>query len=105
MDSGCSQALLSHGGLQTDSTASTPACPAESGRNLATRGAIAKFWLEVLVCCGHVPPFVTFEVGLDNWSNFVLYRAETIGAVYATLRVYVVWMVLRDWCDGWHISK
>ena len=64
-----------------------------------------KFWLEVLVCCGHVPPFVTFEVGLDNWSNFVLYRAETIGAVYATLRVYVVWMVLRDWCDGWHISK
>ena len=64
-----------------------------------------RFWLEVLVCCGHVPPFVTFEVGLDNWSNFVLYRAETIGAVYATLRVYVVWMVLRDWCDGWHISK
>ena len=64
-----------------------------------------KFGLEVLVCCGHVPPFVTFEVGLDNWSNFVLYRAETIGAVYATLRVYVVWMVLRDWCDGWHISK
>ena len=58
-----------------------------------------KFGLEVLVCCGHVPPFVTFEVGLDNWSNFVLYRAETIGAVYATLRVYVVWMVLRDWCD------
>ena len=63
-----------------------------------------KFGLEVLVCCGHVPPFVTFEVGLDNWSNFVLYRAETIGAVYATLRVYVVWMVLRDWCDRWHIS-
>jgi hypothetical protein len=63
-----------------------------------------KFGLEVLVCCGHVPPFVTFEVGLDNWSNFVLYRAETIGAVYATLRVYVVWMVLRDWCDHWHIS-
>ena len=56
------------------------------------------------MCCGHVPPFVTFEVGLDNWSNFVLYRAETIGAVYATLRVYVVWMVLRDWCDHWHIS-
>ena len=65
----------------------------------------SRFWFEVLVCCGHVPPFVTFEVGLDNWSNFVLYRAETIGAVYATLRVYVVWMVLRDWCDGWHISK
>ena len=34
---------------------------------------------QVLLSCVHLPPFVTFEMGLTNWSNFVLYRAETLG--------------------------
>ena len=37
------------------------------------------FWLEVLLCCTHLPPFITFEWGLVNWNNFILYRAETLG--------------------------
>ena len=38
---------------------------------------------QVLLSCVHLPPFVTFEVGLTNWSNFVLYRAETLGHLSA----------------------
>jgi hypothetical protein len=54
-----------------------------------------RFWLEVLISCLHLPPFVTFELGLTNWSNFVLYRGETLGALWGTLKVYHLWRWLR----------
>ena len=49
------------------------------------------------MCCLHLPPRLTFELGLLNWGNFVLYRGETLGAVLATLRLYLFWRCFRDW--------
>jgi len=31
-----------------------------------------------------------------NWDNFILYRGETLSAVWATTRVYLLWRILRD---------
>ena len=58
------------------------------------------FWLEAFVCTLHLPPFVTFEVGLLNWDNFILYRAETGFAIWNTLRLYRFWMFFVDWQLG-----
>jgi hypothetical protein len=33
------------------------------------------FWLEVLLCCSHLPPFVTFEVPVTQMKNFSMVRA------------------------------
>ena len=41
------------------------------------------------MCFIHLPPGVTFEYGVLNWSNFVMYRAETIFMMWNTLRLYL----------------
>ena len=56
----------------------------------------AAFWAEVLACLPHCPPFVTFEIVLYNWSNIVMYRAETFFCVINSVRVYLLWPVVRD---------
>ena len=56
----------------------------------------AAFWAEVLACLPHCPPFVTFEIVLYNWSNIVMYRAETFFCVINSMRVYLLWPVVRD---------
>lgn len=33
------------------------------------------FWLEALLCCSHLPPFVTFEVPVTQMKNFSMVRA------------------------------
>lgn len=58
------------------------------------------FWLEAFVCIMHLPPFITFEVGVLNWTNFMLYRAETGFAIWNTLRLYRFWMCFVDWQLG-----
>ncbi len=56
-------------------------------------------WVEVLVCALHLPPFVTFEFGTTNLTNFILYRAETLFCalnlcrVYLPFRVIIIWML------------
>ena len=55
------------------------------------------FWFEMLVLFVHLPPFITFEIGILNWDNFILYRAETGMAVWNTLRFYLFWMCYVDW--------
>ena len=55
-----------------------------------------RFWCEALVSCVHLVPFWTFELVMYNWTNIVMYRAETLGAVFNTLRIYLVWPVIRD---------
>lgn len=52
------------------------------------------FWLEMFLLVPHIPPYVTFEVGLTNWQNFVLYRAETLGCIWNFWRIYLVLDVL-----------
>jgi hypothetical protein len=37
----------------------------------------------------HLPPGVTFEFGVVNWDNFVLYRGETICMMFNTLRIFL----------------
>ena len=55
------------------------------------------FWLEAILCSIHLPPFMTFEIGLLNWENFILYRAETAFAVWNTLRLYRFWACFVDY--------
>lgn len=33
------------------------------------------FWLEALLCCSHLPPFVTFEIPVTQMKNFSMVRA------------------------------
>jgi len=54
------------------------------------------FWIEALVCLIHLPPGVTFEYGLLNWSNFVMYRGETIFMMWNTLRLYLFCKIFVD---------
>jgi len=54
------------------------------------------FWAEVLACVPHCPPFVTFEIIILNWTNLVMYRAETVLCVYNSMRIYLLWPVVRD---------
>jgi len=54
------------------------------------------FLIELAILGVHLPPGVTFELGVWNWNNFILYRGETLCTVVATFRVYLVWRILRD---------
>ena len=56
----------------------------------------AGFWLELAVCLPCLPPGCTFEYVNQAWSNTIMYRAETLFCVYNTIRVYLIWPVLRD---------
>jgi len=55
------------------------------------------FWIEALVCGFHIPPFVTFEIGIVQMSNFSMMRVETFGAVMNCLRLYLVARCFTDW--------
>ena len=55
------------------------------------------FWFEAIILFIHLPPFVTFEYGTLNWNNFILYRAETMFAVWNSLRCYLFWRCYVDW--------
>jgi len=54
-------------------------------------------WAELFVCLVHLPPFMTFEIGVVNHANFVLYRAETLFCLWNILRIYLMMRVLRSW--------
>lgn len=54
------------------------------------------FWFEIMICSVHCLPFVTFELVTENWLNIIMYRAETLGAVINTLRIYLLFPVIRD---------
>jgi len=54
------------------------------------------FWIEVVLCLAHVPPFVTGEVANEAIGNIVVYRYETIGCAFAILRLYLCWRTLVD---------
>ena len=56
----------------------------------------AGFWLELAVCLPCLPPGCTFEYVSQDWSNTIMYRAETLSCVYNSFRVYLLWPVLRD---------
>ena len=47
-----------------------------------------KFLALSLVNFLHLPPGVTFEFGMVNWDNFVLYRGETICMMFNSLRIF-----------------
>jgi len=53
-------------------------------------------WGELVVCCVHVPPYVTWEVPLYNWNNLLTYRLETLGAAFNLLRLFLFWKCFRD---------
>ena len=55
------------------------------------------FWVEAIILFVHLPPFITFEYGTLNWNNFILYRAETIFAVWNSVRFYLFWRCYVDW--------
>uniref|UniRef100_A0A7S0WHU2 Potassium channel domain-containing protein n=1 Tax=Hemiselmis tepida TaxID=464990 RepID=A0A7S0WHU2_9CRYP len=55
------------------------------------------FWIEAAVCGFHIPPYVTFEIGIVQMSNFSLMRVETFGAVINCLRLYLVARCFTDW--------
>jgi len=70
--------------------------PLDLNINLALILSKPIFWIESFVCFVHLPPWISFEVGVINWSNFVLYRAETIFMLWNTLRVYLFWKCFTD---------
>ncbi|KAJ1487095.1 hypothetical protein T484DRAFT_1787673 [Baffinella frigidus] len=55
------------------------------------------FWMEVLIILPVCPPFFTAEIGIINWDNFVLYRIETVLAMWSTIRFYRGWQSIRDY--------
>jgi len=55
------------------------------------------FWLEVLVVGGHCPPFYTTEYSTNSFDNDVVYRVETLAALFNTLRIYLFFRWLRDY--------
>jgi hypothetical protein len=54
------------------------------------------FWLEILFCGCHCPPFYTSEVSTETYENLVVYRIETLAALINMLRIYLLWKYLRD---------
>ncbi|EKX47702.1 hypothetical protein GUITHDRAFT_106691 [Guillardia theta CCMP2712] len=64
--------------------------------SLSSVALSSSFWAELVVCGLHLPPMTTFELGVWNWNNFILYRGETILAVINTFRLYLLWPVLKD---------
>ena len=56
----------------------------------------ASLWMEVIVIGVHCPPFYTYEYDTDSFGNIILYRAETLGALFNVIRIYLVWRYYRD---------
>jgi hypothetical protein len=53
------------------------------------------FWLELLLCLIHLPPYCTFELSTKQMDNVIVYRAEGVFAVVNTLRVYLLARVFK----------
>jgi hypothetical protein len=53
-------------------------------------------WFKVFIVGGHCPPFYTYEYWTNSFDNIVVYRLETITALFNTLRIYLVFRWLRD---------
>ena len=56
-----------------------------------------RFWLEVAVCAVHVPPLLTGELSSLGMGALVAYRFETLGAVLALCRLYLLWPLCCEW--------
>lgn len=52
--------------------------------------------LETFVVGLHLPPGCTFEFGTTTLQNYVVYRAETLFCLWNTLRLYLLWRLVRD---------
>jgi hypothetical protein len=53
------------------------------------------FWLETVTIGIHCPPYVTYEFVTYSIDNIIMYRAETLGALVNSLRVYLIFRYLR----------
>ena len=70
----------------------TPYDAEATAGDVCWRQGSAWFWLEVMVCILHVPPFVgMMEFSSTFMSNVVVYRLETVGCAASMLRVYLAW--------------
>jgi len=56
-----------------------------------------RFIAEAILCIIHVPPGITWEFSTISIENIVVYRIETMGALFNLLRFYLVWWVFTDW--------
>ena len=54
------------------------------------------FWLEVFIIGIHCPPYVTEEFITYSVDNIIMYRAETLGALANSVRVFLVLKYFRD---------
>ena len=54
------------------------------------------FWIEILFFGCHCPPFFTAEVWTETIDNLVVYRIETLAALFNMCRVYLLWKYVRD---------
>ena len=54
------------------------------------------FWIEVVICLLHCPPFVTAEISQEAMSNIIVYRLETIMCAVGLVRLYLVWRTFAD---------
>ena len=64
--------------------------------DFSTAFRMGRFWAEAIICGIHIFPFLTFELVQINWLNIVMYRAETLGALVNSVRIYLIWPVVRD---------
>ncbi len=53
------------------------------------------FWLEAVTIGIHCPPYVTYEFVTYSIDNIIMYRAETLGTLVNSLRVYLIFRYLR----------
>lgn len=61
------------------------------------RGGNMRFWIEALICAPVLPPRCSSEFGFVQMGNFVAYRAETIFCLFASLRLYLLVRVWKNW--------
>jgi hypothetical protein len=58
------------------------------------------FTLHPAPCTPHPAPCtlseVPLQIGVLNWNNYIVYRLESLMAIYSTFRYYLVWRCVRD---------
>ena len=54
------------------------------------------FLIELFFCAVHVPPYVTAEITVPTLGAFLIWRLETFGCMFNSLRVYQLWRVYRN---------
>lgn len=45
-----------------------------------------EFWAELMMIGLHCPPRVTFEIAFESMGNTIVYRIETLAAIFVSLR-------------------